>query len=47
MGKIIATVPDEVERKLKKRIIDLKGKLRGEISPAVEEAIELWLEKNG
>lgn len=46
MSKIIADISDELVRDFKKRIIDDKGKLRGEISKAVEEAIKLWLREN-
>lgn len=43
MGKIIATVEDELEKKFKKAVIDKYGKLRDHQSKCVEEAIRLWL----
>ena len=47
MGKILAKIDDELERRFRIAILKVKGKKRGALSEAVEEAIRLWLEKYG
>ena len=45
MGKILAKIDDELERRFRIAVLKVKGKRRGALSEAVEEAIRLWLEK--
>ena len=47
MGKMLAKIDDELERRFRIAVLKIKGKKRGAISEAVEEAIRLWLEKYG
>jgi len=46
MGKMLVDISDEVEKAFKTAVIQKYGKLRGQISKVVEEAIKLWLEKS-
>jgi hypothetical protein len=43
MGRITVEVPDELERKLRFKTIDRFGGKKGDLSRAVEEAIEKWV----
>ncbi|MEM3988699.1 MAG: hypothetical protein QXZ22_08925 [Sulfolobales archaeon] len=45
MGKLYVRVDDDLETKFRVAVLRVKGKKRGAISEAVEEAIKLWLEK--
>jgi len=42
----LANIDDELEKQFRITILKVKGKKRGAISEAVEEAIRLWLEKH-
>ncbi|MCD6488921.1 MAG: hypothetical protein J7K21_06850 [Desulfurococcales archaeon] len=45
MGKILAKIDDRLEKRFRIAVLKIKGKKRGALSEAVEEAIRLWLEK--
>jgi len=45
VGKMLVKIDDELEKRFRIAVIKVKGKKRGALSEAVEEAIELWLEK--
>ncbi|MEM1669086.1 MAG: hypothetical protein QXM53_10550 [Thermofilaceae archaeon] len=45
LGKLYVKVDDELETRFRVAVLRVKGKKRGAISEAVEEAIKLWLEK--
>ncbi len=47
MGRILAKIDDELEERFRITVLKVKGKKRGALSEAVEEAIRLWLEKYG
>lgn len=46
MGKLYITIGDEVEQKFRIAVLKIKGKKKGALSEAVEEAIKLWLDKH-
>jgi len=46
MGKVSAIIPDELERKLRKRAFDLKQGKRGGLSDIMTEALKEWLERH-
>ena len=45
MGKMLVKIDNELEKRFRIVILKVKGKKRGALSEAVEEAIRLWLEK--
>ena len=45
MGLLHIILPDDLEKKFRKLVIDKYGKTKGQLSKAVEEAIRLWIEK--
>jgi len=45
MGRISVSIPDELEKKLRIKTIELFGGKKGDLSQAVEEAIETWVAK--
>lgn len=45
MGKITLVLDDEREKKFRKAIFESKGMKKGNISEAIEEAIDCWIEK--
>ena len=45
VGVIIASINDQLELEFRRLILEVKGKRRGAISEAVEEAIRLWVEE--
>lgn len=45
MGQITVQIPDEVERKLRIRVVEKYGGKRGALGEAIAEAIELWLKQ--
>ncbi|MEM1680760.1 MAG: hypothetical protein QXZ56_06100 [Sulfolobales archaeon] len=47
LGKLYVRVDDDLETKFRVAVLRVKGKKRGALSEAVEEAIKLWLEKYG
>jgi hypothetical protein len=45
MGKLLVSIDDELEKRFRITVLKVKGKKRGALSEAVEEAIILWLER--
>jgi len=45
MGIIHVRIDDELEKKFRKKVLDVYGSKKGALAKAVEEAIKLWLEK--
>jgi hypothetical protein len=44
MGKMNIVLDDKLEDRFRKAVFDKKGMKKGNISLALEEAIELWIE---
>lgn len=44
MGKMNIVLPDDIENKFRKAVFEKKGMKKGNISEALEEAIDLWIE---
>jgi len=47
VGILHVRINDELEKKFRKRVLDVYGVKKGALSKAVEEAIKLWLKKYG
>ena len=45
MGRISVIIPDELEKKLRFKTIEVYSGRKGDLSRAVEEAIETWVAK--
>jgi hypothetical protein len=45
MGRISVDLPDELEKKLRFKTIEIFGGKKGDLSKAVEEAIKTWVAK--
>jgi hypothetical protein len=45
MGRICVDIPDELERKLRLKVIERFGGKKGDLSRAVEEAVREWVAK--
>ncbi len=45
MGRISVELSDEVEKKLRFKTIERFGGRKGDLSKAVEEAVETWVTK--
>ena len=45
MGRICVDIPDELEKKLRFKTIDVFGGKKGDLSRAVEEAVKTWVAK--
>ena len=45
MGKMNIVLTDELEQKFRKAVFERKGMKKGNISEAIEEAIELWIQE--
>ncbi len=45
MGRISADLPDELEKELRLKTIERFGGRKGDLSRAVEEAVETWVAK--
>jgi hypothetical protein len=43
MGRISVDLPDELEKKLRLKTIERFGGRKGDLSKAVEEAVEIWV----
>jgi hypothetical protein len=43
MGKINVVLPDDVEKRFRKAVFEKKGMKKGNISEALEEAVEIWM----
>lgn len=46
MGVITVKIPDDLEVRFRKKILDVYGVKKGALGKAISEAIELWLEKH-
>ena len=45
MGRICVDIPDELEKKLRFKVIERFGGKKGDLSRAVEEAVKKWVAK--
>ena len=45
VGRISADLPDELEKELRFKTIERFGGKKGDLSRAVEEAVETWVKK--
>ncbi|MCE4618615.1 MAG: hypothetical protein F7C37_04145 [Desulfurococcales archaeon] len=45
MGILHVRIDDELERRFRKKVLDVYGVKKGSLARAVEEAITLWLNK--
>jgi hypothetical protein len=45
MGRIVVTLPDELEKKLRFKIIERFTGKKGDLSQAVKEAVKIWIAK--
>jgi len=45
MGRICVDIPDELEKKLRLKVIERFGGKKGDLSRAVEEALREWVLK--
>ncbi|MFC1505437.1 ribbon-helix-helix domain-containing protein [Thermoproteota archaeon] len=43
MGRINVELPDELEKKLRFKLIERFGGKKGDLSRAVDEAVETWI----
>jgi hypothetical protein len=43
MGRISVAIPDQLEKKLRFKTIERFGGKKGDLSKAVEEAIQTWV----
>ena len=43
MGRISVDIPDELEKELRFKTIEVYGGRKGDLSRAVEEAVETWV----
>jgi hypothetical protein len=43
VGRISAVLPDELEKKLRLRALEIFGGKKGDLSRAVEEAVKTWV----
>ena len=47
MGKMNIVLKDELEQEFRKTVFERKGMKKGNISKALEEAIQCWIEHEG
>ncbi len=45
MGRIDVILPDDLEEKFRKKVFEKYGMKRGNITSAIQEAIEEWINK--
>jgi hypothetical protein len=43
MGRVSVDIPDELEKRLRLKTIERFGGRKGDLSKAVEEAVEIWV----
>lgn len=43
MGKMTLVINDELEKRFRRAVFEVKGMKKGNIQQAIEEAIELWI----
>ncbi len=46
MGRISASIPDKLEKALRLKTVERFGGKKGDLSKAVEEAIQTWTAKD-
>lgn len=46
MGRITATIPDELENKLRQKVLDEFGGKHGDTARGITEAISEWVNKD-
>lgn len=46
MGKMHLNIPDDIDRRFRVRVLELRGVAKGVLSEAVAEALELWIEEH-
>jgi len=46
MGRIDVILPDDLEEKFRKRVFEKYGMKRGNITKAIQKALEDWIKKN-
>lgn len=46
MGRIDAIIPDELESRLRMKIIERFGGKKGDLQIAIEDAVKLWVESD-
>jgi hypothetical protein len=44
MGKMNIVLPDDIDEKFRKAVFQKKGMKKGNISEALKEAIEMWID---
>jgi hypothetical protein len=45
LGKLFIVIPDELERRLRLEVVKRLGGKKGDLSAAIEQAINDWLKK--
>lgn len=45
--KINVVIDEELGRRFRARLVEVKGNKKGALREGIEEAIKLWLEKHG
>jgi hypothetical protein len=45
MGRISVTLPDDLEKKLRFKTVERFGGKKGDLTKAVEEALQTWVNK--
>ena len=45
MGQITIQIPDDIERRLRVRVVEKYGGKKGGLGEAIAEAVELWLKQ--
>jgi len=45
MGRVSVDIPDELEKELRFKTIEIFGGRKGDLSRAVEEAVKTWVAK--
>lgn len=46
MGRIDVILPEDLEEKFRKKVFEKYGMKRGNITTAIQEAIENWIKNN-
>ena len=45
MGRISVVIPDELEKELRIKTIEVYGGRKGDLTRAVEKAVQIWVAK--
>jgi len=43
MGRITAVIPDELEKQLRLKTLEVYGGKKGDLSGAIQDAIKIWV----